>query len=78
MPQTSAIATHADRGKSWMLPEAKSEDLLYVSAYSDVLVYTYPGGKQVGDLKGFNSAAGECVDSKGNVFITAFKPRGVK
>ena len=76
MPQTSAIATHADRGKSWMLPEAKSEDLLYVSAYSDVLVYTYPGGKQVGDLKGFTSAAGECVDSKGNVFITAFKPRG--
>jgi hypothetical protein len=24
MAQTSAIATHADRGKSWMLPEAKS------------------------------------------------------
>src|ERR1700722_1611021 len=27
MPQTSAIATHADRGKSWMLPGAKSEKL---------------------------------------------------
>jgi hypothetical protein len=76
MPQTSAIATRAERGKSWMLPEAKNEDLLYVSAYSDVLVFTYPGGKLVGDLKGFTSAAGECVDSKGNVFVTSFKPRG--
>ncbi len=58
------------------MPEAKSQNLLYVSAYSDVLVFTYPGGKQVGDLKGFTSAAGECVDSKGNVFVTSFKPRG--
>jgi hypothetical protein len=28
MPQSRAIATHAERGKSWMLPKAKSEDLL--------------------------------------------------
>jgi hypothetical protein len=68
MPETSAIAAHVERDGSWMLPEAKSEDLLYVSEYSDVLIFTYPGGKQVGDLKGFTSAAGECVDSKGNVF----------
>ena len=33
MPQTSAVATHADRGKSWMLPEATSQDLLYVTNY---------------------------------------------
>ncbi|MGA7201589.1 MAG: hypothetical protein WBX26_07155 [Candidatus Cybelea sp.] len=77
MPQTSAIATHANRGKSWMLPQAKNEDLLYVSAYSDVLVFTYPGGKQVGDLKGFYSAAGECVDSKGDVFVGNDRPSGV-
>ena len=25
MPQTSAVATHADRGKSWMLPGTSSE-----------------------------------------------------
>jgi hypothetical protein len=59
-----------------MLPEAKNEALLYVSTYSDVLVFSYPEGKQVGDLKGFTSAAGECVDSKGNVFITSFRPWG--
>jgi hypothetical protein len=29
MPQTSTLATHADRGKSWMLPEASYEDLIY-------------------------------------------------
>ncbi len=28
MPQTSAIAMHAGRGQSWMLPEAKNKDLL--------------------------------------------------
>jgi len=32
MPQSRAIATHDERGGSWMLPEAKSERLLYVSA----------------------------------------------
>jgi len=31
MQQTSAIATHAERGKSWVLPEASGEDLLYAS-----------------------------------------------
>ena len=70
MPQTSALATHADRGKSWMLPEAKSEDLLYVTNYSHVSVYTYPKGKLVGILNGFGSSVGECVDGKGDVFVT--------
>jgi hypothetical protein len=65
------------RAGSWVLPEATNEDLLYVSEYSDVLIFTYPSGKPVGDLKGFFSAAGECVDSKGNVFITNDKPSGV-
>ena len=34
MPQTSALATHADSGTSWMLRGAKNEDLLYVSNHS--------------------------------------------
>jgi hypothetical protein len=77
MAQAPAFATHAHHGKSWMLPEAKSEDLLYVSNYSSVLVFTYPQGKLVGALKGFVSAAGECVDSKGDVFVTNFNPTAV-
>jgi hypothetical protein len=51
MPQGYAVATHADRGKSWMLSEAKSEDLLYVSAYvNHVYVYSYPKGNSSGDF----------------------------
>jgi hypothetical protein len=44
MPLTSALATRADRGKSWMLPEAKSESSLYISddLRSQVYVFSYP------------------------------------
>ncbi len=76
MPQSRAIATRADRGGSWMLPEAKSEDLLYISnspspSHSSawVTVYSYPRGKLVGAIKGFYDPVGECVDRAGNVFI---------
>jgi hypothetical protein len=70
MPQSPALATRADRGGSWMLPEAASEDLLYVSNLQNVKVYSYPEGKHVGTLRGFYRSLGECVDdSTGDVFI---------
>ncbi len=73
MPQSSAIATHADRGGSWMLPGTSSQDLLYVSdAYKNVFVLTYPEGKLVGELTGFNQPLGECADSAGNVFVLSY------
>jgi hypothetical protein len=31
IPETSALATHAAHGRSWMLPEAKVMNSLYVS-----------------------------------------------
>jgi hypothetical protein len=72
MPQPPAIATRADRGKSWMLPEAKREDLLYISdAGNDtVTAYSYPRGRLVGTLGGFDFPYGQCVDKVGDVFIT--------
>ncbi|MGC2405859.1 MAG: hypothetical protein WA431_05570 [Candidatus Cybelea sp.] len=71
MPQTSALATHADRGKSWMLPEAKKiKELLYLGDGGDVYVYDYKAGREVGTLTGFNNTTGECVDKKGDVFLT--------
>jgi hypothetical protein len=75
-PRTSAIATHADRGKSWMLPGAKSENLLYVSddVGSEVYVLSYPAGGLVGVLTGFGSPFGECVDKAGHVWITNLSP----
>ena len=56
-------------GPSWMLPEAKTDDLLYVTNVHTVTVYTYPKGKHVGTLKGFYRPLGECADQAGDVFI---------
>jgi hypothetical protein len=74
MPQTPAIATLADRGKSWMLPEAKSEDLLYASdVHNNVVdVYSFPRGKYVGMLTGFGQPYGLCVDAAGDIFVPDF------
>jgi hypothetical protein len=53
-----------------MAPDAASQDLLYVSdARGVVYVYSYPGGKLEGELKGFQSPAGLCSDASGNVFV---------
>ena len=70
IPQSRAVATDASRGGSWMLPEAKSEDLLYVSDFYGVHVFSYPNGVHVGDLYGFVSPAGLCSDNAGDVFVT--------
>ena len=70
MPQNSAIATHAEHGKSWMLPEAKNEDLIYVmNGCGGTCILSYPKGKLVGELTGVYGNA-DCSDSKGNVFIS--------
>ena len=65
-PQPLAPATN---GKSWMLPEAKGEDLLYVSNAPDVLVFSYPKGKLVGTIANLQHPIGLCSDSNGNVFV---------
>jgi hypothetical protein len=64
------LGSETSLGESWMLPEAKTDDLLYVTNYSYVSMYTYPQGELVGILKGFGSSVGECVDNKQDVFIT--------
>ncbi|MBV9232409.1 MAG: hypothetical protein JO030_00085 [Candidatus Eremiobacteraeota bacterium] len=58
--------------QSWVAPEAKGEDLLYVSdANNGIFIFTYPAGKLVGQLtSGFTSPDGMCSDRHGNVFIT--------
>jgi hypothetical protein len=72
MPQSRAIATHAARGKSWMTPEAKSEDLLYVAggiSNHGIYVFSYPRGKMIGMLSTGHPPLGECVDSRGDIFV---------
>lgn len=76
IPQSPAVATHAERGGSWMLPEARGEDLLYADlsgANADVIyVFSYPKGKLVGRLyqSGSQYQQGLCSDSRGHVFVT--------
>lgn len=56
---------------SWMAPEAKSQDLLYVSdlGTNSVDVYPYPTGKLIGSLTGFGSVETLCSDKSGDVFV---------
>ena len=56
---------------TWMRPDAKAQDLLYVSDFPNnvVDVLSYPGGEQVGSLGGFHGPEGACTDAKGNVWI---------
>lgn len=79
LPQNVSVSGHAAHGRSWMLPEAKREDLLYVSdgGSGSVLVYSYPKAKLVGKLIPFNSPAGMCADGNGNVWITNFDGRSI-
>src|SRR5579863_882459 len=77
--QTGVIGVRARGLRSWMLPEAKSEDLLYASdnTGSKVWVFSYPKGKLVGTLTGFYAPMGACVDTAGNVWIVNWKPAEV-
>jgi DNA-binding beta-propeller fold protein YncE len=51
---------------------ATSSALLYVSdsGKDEVDVFSFPGGKRVGSLLGFDVPQGECVDQTGDVWIT--------
>jgi hypothetical protein len=66
---------HPDRGRSRMnpLPDRRGA-LLYVSdqATNDVYVYKYPGPTAEGTLTGFDEPYGQCVDSKGDIFVANF------
>ena len=71
-PQIPAIATHVDHGSSRMAPQAKGEDLLYVTRESVVAVYSYPRGTLEGLLTRFSYSLGDCVDKNGKIYITDY------
>lgn len=74
MTQSGSHATSGAHVRSWMLPEAKSQDLLYVAASCssgcNVYVFSYPGGKPMGMLTNFLSPGDPCADNHGHVWIT--------
>lgn len=73
--QTVNAAAHAGGTHSWMAPDAKKLNLLYVSDYQtdDVYAYSYPQAKLrgvlAGILKGFVYPSGLCADASGDVFV---------
>jgi len=70
MLQSRAIATHAERGGSWMLPEASGMNLLYSATGSPgvVDVFAFPKGKLVGRLDN-PGTIGMCSDANGDIWI---------
>lgn len=70
LPRRAGFATDAERAISWMAPNARSMDLLYVSDEGGrVYVLSYPDGKLVGMLTGFQGPGGLCSDGAGDVFV---------
>jgi hypothetical protein len=71
--QASPAGVQTGAARSWMAPDAKKGDLLYVSDLGNDLVdvYSYPHGKLKGTLSGFQAVHSGCVDAAGDVFITS-------
>ncbi len=68
--QNAPVVRGSGLARSWMLPEAKSEDLLYVANVYTITAYSWPKGRLVGTLKNFYTPYGECVDKSGDVYVT--------
>ena len=59
--------------RTWMAPGSSSmKRLLYLSDQStqSVQVFDFGSGRNVGELGGFKSPYGQCVDKRGDVFLT--------
>jgi hypothetical protein len=85
--QTSALTpvranpaeVRRDHQRSWMYPEAKNENLLYVSnlGNSTISVYSLAHRKLVGMLTGLGDPYGLCTDTQGNVWVVLWGPSKV-
>jgi hypothetical protein len=73
------VASISSSGASWALPEARTNDLLYISDLENQVVtfYSYPGLKQMGVITGFFNPEGLCVDKAGDVWVTNNTNTGV-
>jgi len=66
------VVPNINHGPSWMNPDAKTKQFLYVSdaGAGTVQVYAWPKPKSaVGTLTGFSEPQGLCADSSGNIFV---------
>ena len=66
---TATAVTHR-QGHSWILPHAKSQDLIYATGgCGGTCVLSYSDGKALGSLD--VDGSGDCADTAGNVFISS-------
>ena len=66
-----AIGERHQSDASWVLPEAKSRDLLYITRPYHVEIYTFPQRRKVGVLSIDSELLyGECTNAAGDVFVT--------
>ncbi len=64
------------RSRGWMEAGTEASDLLYVSNYHQLLVFSYPKGKLVGEITvPSGDFAGLCSDNSGDVFVTSIGSR---
>jgi hypothetical protein len=70
-PAAGGVSLRSDRQRTWMAPDARKKQLLYVSdaEADDVDVYSYPEGKLKGQLTGFDGVQGLCADQAGDIWI---------
>lgn len=82
-PQSSAMLPNSGvtgQARSWMDPDAGSQDLFYISdrGTNSVYAYSYPQGRLEGTLTGFDSPAGLCADEAGNIWVLEQKSGRLK
>jgi hypothetical protein len=78
MPQSRAIATHAQRAGSRILPEASGEDLIYSANSRFIYIFSYADGSQIAHAKLPGLVRSFCSDKNGNVFATVYGGAVVK
>jgi hypothetical protein len=69
--QVASTPRHINRALDrWLKPDVKRGTLLYADGLNGVAtIFTYPGGKRVGQLQNLYVQGGICSDDKGNVFF---------
>jgi len=70
--QPPSISALPQTRRSWVSPQAKTLELLYLSdpVAGDVSIYSWPYLHQLGIITGFKGPAGLCSDKSGNVYVT--------
>jgi hypothetical protein len=61
--------------RSWLSPSGLRSALVYLAIEGTILVYSYPGGKQVGTLTDVKNPGALCSDTSGNVWVTELDSR---